>query len=44
MKITDSINNNVTHMELDRRFNDPKDPTVFTTAATILILLSMAYL
>ncbi len=29
MKITDSINNSGVHMELDRRFNDPKDPNRF---------------
>jgi len=29
MKITDSINKSITHMELDRRFNDPKDPNRF---------------
>ncbi len=29
MKISDSINTNVMHMELDRRFNDPKDPNRF---------------
>jgi hypothetical protein len=27
--ITDSINNNYLHMELDRRFNDPNDPERF---------------
>lgn len=29
LKISDSINNSTTHMELDRRFNDPKDPNRF---------------
>jgi hypothetical protein len=29
MKISDSINNSTMHLELDRRFNDPKDPNRF---------------
>ena len=29
MKISDSINNAYTHLELDRKFNDPKDPNRF---------------
>lgn len=29
MKISDSINQTYMHMELDRRFNDPKDPNRF---------------
>jgi len=29
LKISDSINNSTMHMELDRRFNDPKDPNRF---------------
>ncbi len=29
MKISDSINHTYMHMELDRRFNDPKDPNRF---------------
>ena len=29
LKISDSINNSTMHLELDRRFNDPKDPNRF---------------
>ncbi|HVX48938.1 MAG TPA: M28 family peptidase, partial [Chitinophagaceae bacterium] len=29
MKISDSVNNATLHLELDRRFNDPKDPNRF---------------
>jgi peptidase M28-like protein len=29
MKIEDSINNTYSHLELDRKFNDPKDPNRF---------------
>lgn len=29
LPISDSINNNFTHLELDRKFNDPKDPNRF---------------
>ena len=29
MRISDSINNLYTHLELDRKFNDPKDPNRF---------------
>lgn len=29
MKISDSVNNKYIHMELDRKFNDPKDPNRF---------------
>lgn len=29
MKISDSVNNSTMHLELDRRFNDPKDPNRF---------------
>ncbi len=29
LKISDSINNTYLHMELDRRYNDPKDPNMF---------------
>jgi hypothetical protein len=29
MRISDSINNTYTHLELDRKFNDPKDPNRF---------------
>ena len=29
MKISDSINSTYTHLELDRKFNDPKDPNRF---------------
>lgn len=28
-RITDSVNNRFSHMELDRRYNDPKDPNRF---------------
>ncbi len=29
LPISDSVNNNFTHLELDRKFNDPKDPNRF---------------
>ncbi len=29
MRISDSVNNTYTHLELDRKFNDPKDPNRF---------------